>query len=90
MEREEELKRKIAEENTPVNARYQCKQAVKAYSKFPSKVDFVGGRTNDKGANVSVTGVVHLMNGFGAMIPHTYYCQFDGARLAKVTVTPGG
>lgn len=74
----------------PENARYQCKQAVKAQSKFPSKVDFVSGTTHDQSLPVTVDGVVNLMNGFGAMIPHRYYCRFDGERLAEVTITPGG
>lgn len=90
LERQEELKRERAERDKPVNARYQCRQAVKAQSKFPSKVDFVSGRTNDSSKPVTVSGVVNLMNGFGAMIPHTYFCRFEGSLLAEVTVKPGG
>lgn len=50
-----------------------CFNAVKKTSRYPSKTVFLD--TPDVLAN-GISGRVEFMNGFGAMIPHRYECQF--------------
>lgn len=68
-----------------------CKQIIETTAKFPTEADFDFGyeyfRKSEK-RNV-VTGRVKLMNGFGALIPHKYSCEFEGITLINADAVPG-
>jgi len=77
-----------------------CMSAVRQRSKFPTKAklkpDVVDLLARIEAANLATKtfiyrGRVDLMNGFGAMIPHTYACTIDvpNWRFLNVSVTPG-
>lgn len=78
---------KKALKDGPENARYACKLAVKSQSKFPDEADFIGSARMERTGDITeVRGTVKLMNGLGNMIPHDYYCKFNGLTLSIARV----
>jgi hypothetical protein len=80
-------------------AHRDCENAVRQYSKFPSKAKFHRD-VMDILAQYSIApnsrtgrfrGRVDMMNGFGAMIPHRYTCILDvpNWKFTSVTVAEG-
>lgn len=71
----------------------RCREMVVLKSRFPSKasvgIDRVALPSPDGG--FVVHGRAELMNGLGAMIPHTYICVIgpDGQLAAPITLNPG-
>lgn len=74
---------------------YSCHKAVESNAKFGSEADFDWGyEFNSNSTGAVVAGRVKLLNGFGAMIPHQYFCKFElvGNKVGKLTsfnVNPG-
>ena len=81
------------EERKQGELRTRCRRLVKGSSKFPTKVDFHTlryGRTSHLADGTFMySGRVDLMNSFGAMIPHTFSCQFLRGKLTGISITPG-
>ena len=70
------------------NARYACLNFIRNNATYPSKVKFktfsiqenIWENFNKQGKfpnRYSMTTKVEMMNGFGAMIPHTAHCKVD-------------
>ncbi len=69
---------KVHEKNTQTQTLIQlCHGKIKARARFESKVNFTKTDILEQGSKVSILGVVDLMNGLGAMIPHKYLCEID-------------
>lgn len=68
-----------------------CFNAVKKTSRYPSKAVFLDSPSL---LATGMSGRVEFMNGFGAMIPHRYECEFySGSSTAlkgSPVVTEGG
>jgi hypothetical protein len=85
-------KRPMPDPEPTSNARALCRDAVTVSARFPSKVDFVFGSVESgkmANNNFLLRGQVEMMNGFGAMIPHTYECEIssDGQSVLDVRVS---
>ena len=79
-----------------LNARQKCRDTVQFTSHFPTKASFYGstlGRDVDvlPGGGFTVRVRVDLMNGFGAMLPHSFVCTIgaDGKLKLPLSITPG-
>lgn len=65
----------------------RCKDAVRAKANYGKNADFDFGYDIVKnGKGVFVKGGVNFMNGFGAMIPYTYVCRYEGKTLVEALV----
>ncbi len=74
-----------------------CHRAVLSQVKFPTRAVFdsgqlqaasvtpVGASTEDR----VVRGRVELLNGLGALIPHTYGCEIKNGEVSTVAINPG-
>ncbi len=67
-----------------------CRAQVLSKAAIPGKADFYAAVTalSDDAINWSVAGIVDLMNGFGAMIPHRYGCIVHGSDIVSSTLRP--
>ena len=73
----DEEKANIKERQFLTRLHVVCMIAIEQKVKYASKADFSATQKYTT-ENFAVTrGMVDLMNGFGAMIPHTYLCRFD-------------
>lgn len=63
-----------------------CKDAVRSKARFESKLDFHQFTAQHFVTNGKefVRGKVDMMNGFGAMIPNIYECEFKDMTVKKV------
>lgn len=75
-----------------------CEKEIISNSKFPSEVDVhywtdseVWKSPVKKSGEWSLTvkGGADLMNGFGNMIPHRYYCKVLGNEVTDLEIAPG-
>jgi len=62
-----------------------CHDAVATLAKYRSKAKFTQTKIDPRGDRVEVSGIVDMMNAFGAMIPHRYRCveYRDGIGLVE-------
>lgn len=86
----------IALRNRMLDARLLCHEAVKATSKYPTKASFESislerGVSAASDGGLEIVGRVELMNGLGALIPHSFRCSIDPAGQLRLpfAVSPG-